>query len=63
MNELTTDEYVTTKNPNKTYMGKEGDGEESMVIPCDRKVPHAQRAHKPGREIAFSKEAVVNLQF
>lgn len=42
-------------------MGKEGDGEERMVIPCDRKVPHAQRAHRPGREIAFSKEAVVNL--
>lgn len=64
MNELTTDEYVTPKKKkktNKTYMGKEGDGEERMVIPCDRKVPHAQRAHKPGREIAFSKEAVVNL--
>lgn len=41
MNELTTDEYITTKKKpkqnNKTYMGKEGDGEERMVIPADRK--------------------------
>lgn len=58
MNELTTDEYVTTKK-NKTI--KPIGEKKGLVIPCDRKVPCAQRAHKPGRETAFSKEAVVNL--
>lgn len=57
MNEPSADEYITIES-NKIYMGKEGDGKESIVIPSGRKVPCVQRAHKPARETAFSKEAI-----
>lgn len=44
MHEPSADKYVITKS-NKNYMEKEGDGEERTMIPFDRKVPFAQRAH------------------
>lgn len=46
---------MITEN-NKNFMGKEGDGEERAAIPYDKRVPCAWRAHRPGRETAFSRE-------
>lgn len=44
-------------------MRKEGNGEGKTVIPSDKKVPWVQRAHEPGREDAFSKEATGEFVF